>query len=244
MSIINSVKRNNTTYKVASSATFTCSTASATAAKTISGLDTTEITNGLTINVLFEHTNTVNNPTLNGYVLYKYGTTPVGNTVGSSWQDGEIIPITFVTSGNTFVCLLNKGNWEVSLPKHLHIIRIFSDDSTSGYDITFAVWLTKATPYTDNAIDTMILAIANEYNASESDKYCLVSAGGYRKTSSTTLASITSGYVSMYEFDGDWYSILTFKGAEYTASKLIEYTTNFREEDNPTVTSISDIVVM
>lgn len=35
--------------------------------------------------------------------------------------------------------LSKKGTWESSLPKHLHIIRIVSDNSTSGYDITFAV---------------------------------------------------------------------------------------------------------
>lgn len=92
----------------------------------------------------------------------------------------------------------------------------------------------------------MIYGIALEYGASSTPKYCLVSAGGYRKTGSTTFASITSGYVRMHTEDDSDYGLLTFTGVEYTSSKftLTQYSTYFDEADNPTVTSISDIVVM
>jgi len=113
MSLINKITFGTTNYNIADSAYYTCTTAAATANKSISGLSTAEIIDGLSIKVKFTYGNTVANPKLyvgsTGYTIYKYGTTAPGTTGNTSWYDGEVVEFTFVTSGSTFVAMMTGG---------------------------------------------------------------------------------------------------------------------------------------
>lgn len=113
MSIINKITVGTTNYNIADSAYYTCDTAAATVNKSISGLSTAEIVNGLSIKVKFTYTNTAANPKLyvgsTGYSIYRYGTTAPGTTDTTSWYAGEVVEFTFVTSGTTFVAMMTNA---------------------------------------------------------------------------------------------------------------------------------------
>ena len=84
MSLINKITVGTTNYSIADSAYYTCDTAATTANKSISGLSTSEIVDGLSIKVKFTYANGVANPKLyvgsTGYTIYRYGTTAPGTT--------------------------------------------------------------------------------------------------------------------------------------------------------------------
>lgn len=114
MSLINKITVGTTDYNIADSAYYTCGTAAATANKSIEGLSTSEIVDGMSIRVKFTNSNTASNPKLyvgsTGYTIYRYGTTAPGTTTSTSWLANEIVEFTFVASGTTFVAMMTKGS--------------------------------------------------------------------------------------------------------------------------------------
>lgn len=114
MSLINKITVGTTNYNIADSAYYTCGTAAATANKSIEGLSTSEIVDGMSIRVKFTYSNTASNPKLyvgsTGYTIYRYGTTAPGTTTSTSWLANEIVEFTFVASGTTFVAMMTKGS--------------------------------------------------------------------------------------------------------------------------------------
>ena len=76
-----------------------CSTEASTANKTAT-LDGFTLVTGARVRVKFTNSNTASNPTLNitntgNKSIKKYGTTSVGTTPGTSWNDGAIVTFTY-----------------------------------------------------------------------------------------------------------------------------------------------------
>lgn len=99
------VKVDGTEYLTGSTLFGTCTTDANEAAKKVVIEEITNFTptHGLTIHVLFTHTNTAASPTLQfspestatTYPIYAYGNSPVGNTLSTSWHDNAIVSFTF-----------------------------------------------------------------------------------------------------------------------------------------------------
>lgn len=99
------VKVDGSEYLTGSTLFGTCTTAADEAAKKVVIEEITNFTptHGLTIHVLFTHTNTAASPTLQfsskstatTYPIYAYGDSPVGNTMSTSWHDNAIVSFTF-----------------------------------------------------------------------------------------------------------------------------------------------------
>lgn len=102
-----------------------CTTAAATAAKTVTMYSTgttagaawaaADLFHGLTITVRFQYSNTVANPTLNvnstgAKPIYRYGTTAPSTSVTSSWNAQSVITFTYDTLLNTSGCWV-MHNW-------------------------------------------------------------------------------------------------------------------------------------
>lgn len=99
------VKVDGTEYLTGSTLFGTCTTDANEAAKKVVIEEITNFTptHGLTIHVLFTHTNTAASPTLQfspestatTYPIYAYGNSPVGDTLSTSWRDNAIVSFTF-----------------------------------------------------------------------------------------------------------------------------------------------------
>ena len=124
VSLISAGGTNN--RRIASSIYGYCTTAAATAAKTVSlytGNGTTadgtwaaaDLFHGLTITVRFQYTNTVASPTLNvngtgDKPIYRYGVTKPSTNVLSSWQAHQIVTFTYDTLLNSSGCwVMHRG---------------------------------------------------------------------------------------------------------------------------------------
>lgn len=118
MGTISKVTAGGATHLIASSAYGICSTAAATAAKTVSFTDDQAFTliQGETIHVRFTNTNTVANPTLNvkgtgAKPIHRIGGTAAGTTVADSWAAGEIVSLTYDTTQVSTGCwIINSGH--------------------------------------------------------------------------------------------------------------------------------------
>ena len=96
-----------------------CTTAAATAAKTVTmyktgstagaAWDAADLFHGLTITVRFQYSNTVASPTLNvnstgAKPIYRYGTTAPGTSVAASWPAQAVVQLTYDLLLNTSGC--------------------------------------------------------------------------------------------------------------------------------------------
>lgn len=133
MGIISRIRKNSIDYNIASNAMFECSTSASTVNKTFTGLATGEIVNGLTIRVKFANGNTASNPTLNGYVIYKYGTVRPGSTVETSWQAGEVVTFTFITSGSSFVAMMGNSGTSTVPTNHASTATTYGVGTSTSY---------------------------------------------------------------------------------------------------------------
>ena len=86
-----------------------CSTAAATAAKTVTITGISELTTGLTIYVKFTNANSASSPTLNlnelgAKGIMQYGSTAAGGTASTSgWQAGQVVPLIYDGTAWQFV---------------------------------------------------------------------------------------------------------------------------------------------
>lgn len=101
--IISQINLQGTQHYIASSAYGICTTA-ANQSNKIVNLQNSNIqftlTEGTTIHIKFTYSNTAYNPTLtvnglNAAPIYRYGTTPPGNTVQTSWFAGSLLSLTY-----------------------------------------------------------------------------------------------------------------------------------------------------
>lgn len=114
--------------RIASSIYGYCTTAAATAAKTVSlytGNATTadgtwaaaDLFHGLTISVRFQYANGVASPTLNvngtgAKPIYRYGTTAPGTNAAASWTAQAVVDFTYDTLLNTSGCWVMHSTWD------------------------------------------------------------------------------------------------------------------------------------
>ena len=118
MGTISKVTAGGATHLIASSAYGICSTAAATAAKTVNFTDDQAFTliQGETIHIRFTKTNTAANPTLNvkgtgAKPIHRIGGTAAGTTVADSWAAGEIVSLTYDTTQVSTGCwIINSGH--------------------------------------------------------------------------------------------------------------------------------------
>ena len=117
-----------TNRRIASSIYGYCTTAAATAAKTVSlytGNSTTadgtwaaaDLFHGLTISVRFQYSNTVASPTLNvngtgAKPIYRYGTTAPSTSAATSWTAQAVVDFTYDTLLNTSGCWVMHSGWD------------------------------------------------------------------------------------------------------------------------------------
>ena len=106
-SYVGQIQIGDNTYPIGSILYGTCTTAAATAAKTVNdnNLTTSTFTNdnlttGVTIHIKFTYSNTVSNPTLkiggaDAKSIMRYGTTTVSTSAATSWQAGAIVSFTY-----------------------------------------------------------------------------------------------------------------------------------------------------
>lgn len=99
MGVIGKINAEGTTHLIAPTVYGTCSTAAATAAKTVT-IDGFTLMTGITIWVKFTNSNTANNPTLsinNGTAIpiKMAGTSAAGTTPTTSWYGGSVVALTY-----------------------------------------------------------------------------------------------------------------------------------------------------
>lgn len=126
VSLISAGGTNN--RRIASSIYGYCTTAAATAAKTVSlytGNGTTadgtwaaaDLFHGLTISVRFQYANGVASPTLNvngtgDKPIYRYGTTAPSTSAATSWTAQAVVDFTYDTLLNTSGCWVMHSTWD------------------------------------------------------------------------------------------------------------------------------------
>lgn len=91
---------NGTEYPIGSSLYGTCTSSADATAKValVAGFDT--LITGVEVRVKMTNSNTATNPTINinntgAKAIKIFGSTAVGNTVGTSWNPGEIVSFTY-----------------------------------------------------------------------------------------------------------------------------------------------------
>lgn len=91
---------NGTEYPIGSSLYGTCTTSADATAKValVAGFDT--LLTGVEVRIKMTNSNTATNPTINinntgAKAIKIFGSTAVGNTVGTSWNPGEIVSFTY-----------------------------------------------------------------------------------------------------------------------------------------------------
>lgn len=210
--------------RIASSLYGYCTTAAATAAKTVSlytGNGTTadgtwaagDLFHGLTITVRFQYANGVASPTLNvngtgAKPIYKYGTTTPSTSANGSWQANGVVSFTYDT-------LLNaSGCWVMN--DHL-------DNST--YNAGTADLLTAGTNTTNRVWSAKIL---HDYIKS---KDSVATHLLYATPTATGTTALTSGTVTHVPVSSDYHlgdgSVLSVVNSgirvEYTGIYRIDY---------------------
>lgn len=118
MGTIAKINAGGSNHLIASSAYGICSTAAATAAKTVNFTDDQAFTliQGTTIHVRFTNTNSANNPTLNvkgtgAKPIHRIGGTVPGTLPATSWVAGEVVSFTYDTTQVSSGCwIMNHGH--------------------------------------------------------------------------------------------------------------------------------------
>lgn len=133
---------------IAPSIYYTCSTAAATAAKTITTNSTNKWTSadlfeGLTIFVKFTNNNTSTNPTLNidsigAKPIYRYGTTVPSTSAEGSWNANSVVGLTYDTTLNSGGCWV-MHDWNNTTYSALSQSDATAGTSTTGRLITAKV---------------------------------------------------------------------------------------------------------
>lgn len=108
---------NGTEYPIGSSLYGTCSSSADATAKvaSVTGFDT--LMTGVEVRVKMTNANTAANPTLNisstgAKAIKIFGSTAVGNTVGTSWNPGEIVSFTYDGTNWVITGFLNTDDIE------------------------------------------------------------------------------------------------------------------------------------
>ena len=99
---------------------------------------------GVTVQVLFQNTNTAASPTLNinstgAIPIYTTANTPAGNATSTSWSANSIISLTCTnrTNYNGYVWLINSSNGRISAINNntdkLYLLGTPSQDNSTTY---------------------------------------------------------------------------------------------------------------
>lgn len=218
MGTIAKVTAGGATHLIASSAYGECTTAAATAAKTvnITGDGTTTIPftllKGTTIHIKFSNANSAASPTLNvnstgAKAITKYGTTAAGTTIATSWSAGAVVSFTY--DGTSWVMNDHIDDTNTH-PTYTSFTGKPTANQTPGFGSTFTIsQISQATngqvSGTDRTVkipDTLASSSASGLMSAE-DKVAIDNLGLLRYETATIAADskeVTVGGETMPEF--------------------------------------------
>lgn len=211
----------------------TCSTAAATAAKTVTLDDSMSFTleKGASVFVKFTNSNTVANPTLavNGTTaksIYRYGSTAPSTTAKSSWQAGSVVHLVYDGSAWIMVGWLNDDS-------------TYSNASLGqGYGTcsTAEATAAKVVTLSNYALTTGgIVAVKFTYGLCASATMNVNSKGAKSifidgaAVTATTAKRVLAGDIAYFIYDGTQYQFLGTDKAER------KFDINYRASDNALV---------
>lgn len=167
--VINTITAGTIKYKLASTAYAICSTAAGTTEKQAIIYDPTatstatqfSLMDGVTVQVLFQNTNTATSPTLNinstgAIPIYTTANTSAGNTASTSWSANSIISLTCTnrTNYNGYVWLINSSNGRISAINNntdkLYLLGTPSQDNSTIYSKQYIYAGTDGYLYSNN----------------------------------------------------------------------------------------------
>lgn len=213
----------------------TCSTAAATAAKTVTLDDSMSFTleKGASVFVKFTNSNTASNPTLavNGTTaksIYRYGSTAPSTTAKSSWQAGSVVHLVYDGSAWIMVGWLNDD----STYSNASLGQGYGTCSTAEATAAKVVTLSNYSLSTGG-----IVAVKFTYGLCASATMNINSKGAKNiyihgaAVTATTAKEVLAGDIAYFIFDGTQYQFL---GVDHSERK---FSINYRSSDNALVFS-------
>ena len=242
MGTISKVTAGGATHLIASSAYGICSTAAATAAKTVNFTDDQAFTliQGETIHIKFTNTNTVASPTLNvkgtgAKPIHRIGGTAAGTTVADSWAAGEIVSLTYDTTQISTGCwIINSGHKYTA-----------STTSIGSASVGTAIAADDITAYTAGTAATLTHSTVNTLNRTKTvlGSTDLTSLGSVTLYTGTITDGVgTNSTVSKTNYKLDLSNLAKSYG-NATASSISAWTTNTPTSVTYTARSIPNISV-
>lgn len=209
--------------RIASSIYGYCTTAAATAAKTVSlytGNGTTadgtwaaaDLFHGLTISVRFQYANGVASPTLNvngtgDKPIYRYGTTAPSTSAATSWTAQAVVDFTYDTLLNTSGCWVMHSTWDNN--------NTYTNASLGqGYGTctTAAATVAKVVTLSSYALTTGgIVSVKFDYDVPANATMNINSKGAkaiYHRGAAITSNVIRAGDIATFIYDGTQYHLL------------------------------------
>lgn len=202
-----------TNRRIASSIYGYCTTAAATAAKTVSlytGNGTTadgtwaaaDLFHGLTITVRFQYSNSVASPTLNvngtgAKPIYRYGTTAPSTSAASSWRAQAVVDFTYDTLLNTNGCWVMHTTVDDNTT-YSSMSQTEADTGTATTARSISAKVLNDTILTSTQYLDLARELADTYSASATyfvGEFCIYSSNVYAcNTAITTAESWTSSH--------------------------------------------------
>ena len=212
-----------------------CSTAAATAAKTVTLDDSMSFTleKGASVFVKFTNSNTASNPTLavNGTTaksIYRYGSTVPGTTAKTSWQAGSVVHLVYDGSAWQMVGWLNDD----STYTNASLGQGYGTCSTAEATAAKVVTLSNYSLSTGG-----IVAVKFTYGLCASATMNINSKGAKNiyihgaAVTATTAKEVLAGDIAYFIYDGTQYQFL---GVDHSERK---FSINYRASDNALVFS-------
>lgn len=212
-----------------------CSTAAATAAKTVTLDDSMSFTleKGASVFVKFTNSNTASNPTLavNGTTaksIYRYGSTVPGTTAKTSWQAGSVVHLVYDGSAWQMVGWLNDD----STYTNASLGQGYGTCSTAEATAAKVVTLSNYSLSTGG-----IVAVKFTYGLCASATMNINSRGAKNifihgaAVTATTAKEVLAGDIAYFIYDGTQYQFL---GVDHSERK---FSINYRSSDNALVFS-------
>ena len=211
----------------------TCSTAGATAAKTVTLDDSMSFTleKGACVLVKFTNSNTASNPTLavNGTTaksIYRYGSTAPGTTAKTSWQNGSVVRLVYDGSAWQIVGWLNDDTTYNNTALGQGYGTCSTAEATAAKVVTLSDYvLTKGG----------IVAVKFTYGLCASATMNINSKGAKSifidgaAVTATTAKRVLAGDIAYFIYDGTQYQFL---GTDHAERK---FDINYRASDNALV---------
>lgn len=211
----------------------TCSTAAATAAKTVTLDDSMSFTleKGASVFVKFTNSNTVANPTLavNGTTaksIYRYGSTAPSTTAKSSWQAGSVVHLVYDGSAWQIVGWLNDDTTYNNTALGQGYGTCSTAEATAAKVVTLSDYLLTKGGIVAVKFTYGLCASATMNINSKGAKSIFIDGAA---VTATTAKRVLAGDIAYFIYDGTQYQFLGTDKAER------KFDINYRASDNALV---------